>query len=431
MWFKKVYCPGTIFISQNFVCFESALIDQQQIIPFPQVMKLMIDRSAVAFCIQIQTEHFQWWFSLFVGWNRGDEAFRMMEGLWKQQLSLAQQHLDVELHTSAKSKLLDPLSHSNREESVMDKRRADLDADGRSKRVAVQTKDSHELIKVFGSSGVAKKILNDQRTDEYRQRFCLPASERLMEGYPTECSYYRRDYYCEGELYLSANFLCFYAREQVLSVVFVVPLNEITNMEKENSLFGMVGNRFRVATSTLFSPKEFLFSLPQRDKHFQAVWQLWKFCIQRNLALLPIPSTSAPTAPLPTLEGQSPRLCFSDSEQRTNSKKIWGSLLKDRAWFSASYLTQQTRQQQLWQRYLALNGSGVVMLRTEDFAEICKRGVPDLFRGKIWLYGSGAMFKCAGHPRYFQSLLDTHANERTGAIDDIGELSWKLRMVID
>lgn len=383
-------------------------------------MKLRIDPNAIAFCIHILTEKQQYWFSIFIGWNKGDEAFIMIEELWKQQLKRAQSHLDVEIHTTSKSKLLAPELYSNKEEGIIDKRRATIDADGSTKRNALITrKDSHGLIKVFGSAGITKKILNDQKTTEYRNLFRLPISENILEGYPVSASYYRRDYYCEGQIYLSSNFFCFYSLEEVDQslVMFVIPFNEVTDMEKQNSLFGIVGNRFTISVLSEPSPKKFLFSLSNRDKRFEEIWQVWKFSIQRHIS--DINECKEKFENIEFDFNRNDRFNFLCNTH--NSNDIWGDMLLDRSMFSSTYHTQQQRQEQLWQRYLALNGSGVVMLRTHDFPEICKRGIPDRFRGKIWLYGSGAMFKAAAQPTLYKTILAAHRGEATQATEDIGK----------
>ena len=409
MWFKKIYCPGTLYVSQNYACFESKMIDTQQIIKLSQVMKLHVDRKAVTFCIFIKTETRKWWFSVFVGWNKGEEAFTMLQELWKRHLNRAKNQLDVELHTTSKSKLLSPKLYSNKDRNVIEKKRANLDADGVFRRDSLLEQDSHEKINIVGNESVTKVILHEQKTKDYRQLFRLPDSEQLVDGYPHDASYYRRDYYCEGKIYLSDHFFCFYSLEEPTNdlVMFCIPLHMVTNIEKQNSLFGIVGNRFVIKANAEPLVKEFLISLSNRDKRFEEVWNTWKACKHRTLIGL-------------RLRNQSILERFAFSSKQGDSEKIWGPMLKDTTLFSPRYVADQVRCAKLWQRYLALNGSGVTMLRTNDFPELCKRGIPDLFRGKIWMYGSGAMFKAAAQPFYYRALLDRLQNEHSQATEDIG-----------
>ena len=142
MWYRKVYCPGTLYISQNYLCFQSKVIDQQPIIPLKSAMELRKDRSAFTSCIYIkmmaektptqgqaatasnggalgsassgnsESSGLEYWFAMFVGWGKGEEAFVVAQELWKQHLNRAHQQLDLQLHTTRKSKYLDSESVS-------------------------------------------------------------------------------------------------------------------------------------------------------------------------------------------------------------------------------------------------------------------------------------------------------------------------------
>ena len=371
-------------------------------------MKLRVDHKAVTYCIYIKTETSQWWFGVFVGWNKGEEAFLLMEEIWKQHLNRAKNQLDVELHTTTKSKLLSPRLYSNQDSKIVEMKRETIDKDGVSRRDSLLAQDNNLL---DGCSNSSKRLLNEQKTHDYKQLFRLPSSEQLIEGYPIQCGYYRRDYTCEGKLYLSNNFICFHSLEEPSNdlVIFVIPFHIVLNVEKRNTLFGIVGNRFAIIVKSSPSNKEFLFSLSNRDKRFDDIWQSWTNCKKKNITQLIVDNSTL-------LNISYERLSFL---KHGDSKKIWGKMLKDPKLFSPRYLMEQVRFAKLWQRYLALNGSGVTMLRTNDFPELCKRGIPDLFRGKVWMYGSGAMFKAASNPFYYKNLLNQSKDENTQAMDDI------------
>ena len=411
------------------------MLDNQEIIPFSEIMKIE-KKSGFTFSFYIKTQAKVKWFGVFIGWNKGEEAFLMLFELWQQQLQRTQQHLDGELHTSKKSKMLDPTLYANQDKKVIEKRRADLDAQGSDqRRVTVKRTDSHELLRVFGAASVAKKILNERKSQKFQRLFRLPQTEQLLDGYPITASYWRREFFCEGHLYLSCNFICYYSNEDESLVIFVIPFSEVKDIVKQNNMFGLGSNKITIETQSHTNPNEFLFQLQNRNKHFEEIWQLWKFCIQKlgqskikeNQENNKIENSTPPREEI-SLCGKSITLSLSESSSRISfhggkkqtSENIWGDMLEDRQIFSQSYLPKQKKQERFWQKYLALNGSGITMLRTNDFPEICKRGIPDYLRGKIWMYGSGAMMKAAAQPGYYRHLLESNANESTQALVDIG-----------
>jgi hypothetical protein len=131
---------------------------------------------------------------------------------------------------------------------------------------------------------------------------------------------------------------------------------------------------------------------------------------------LSIPSGSIGASILGGWKADSPR-------QLRTSESIWGQFLHEplvapdnpasqlhqqRCQFSKRYLRLQQRQEQRWQRYVALNGAGVSMARSADFLPLVRSGIPDSLRGRIWVFSSGALWKACVEPGLYQRVSPCH-----------------------
>lgn len=522
LWYRKVYCPGTLYVSQNYLCFQSKVLDQQPIISLKEVSELRKEKAFLTNCLYVKSsapaqgkeesgaksgvlEH---WFGMFIGWGKGDEAFLVAQELWKQHLNRAHQQLDLQLHTTRKSKYLDseyqsfqaaeqpvPGLPSSMAAACSGLSPAMVSTDGSlslsGSGLAIGSSEEQEVGggavpgQVFGMkgcTGVTQRLVHVQRNHDFLLVFKLPRSEQLLEGYPAQCSYSRRDSSVQGNLFLSKNFLCFKTEPPPFETFlrFVVPLVEVVDIQRQTSTFNIFGNNsFKVTTTGHCTPKEFLFTLPQRDRYFNEVWQAWTWCIKKrgqdliaeaelsaaeaakhcpahatagerahspvapkasdnceygdaveeareehagiiNVQTLPgtgdgegelrdrgktvkdclcANSTTStlgmrPRLPSSGADFRSARLSFRARPRKT-SESIWKELLHSSKYFEADYCKKQQKQEQIWQRYIALNGCGVTMLRTQDFPVICIRGIPDSLRGTMWMYSSGALFRSA------------------------------------
>lgn len=524
LWYKKVYCPGTLYISQNYLCFQSKVLDQQPIISLKEVMELRKEKATFTNCLYVKSsarqgvedggpssggvvEH---WFGMFIGWGKGDEAFLVAQELWKQHLNRAHQQLDLQLHTTRKSKYLAseyqsfqaaeqpvPGLPSSMAAACLGLSPAMVSTDGSlslsGSGLAIGSSEEQEVGggavpgQVFGMkgcTGVTQRLVHVQRNHDFLLVFKLPRSEQLLEGYPAQCSYSRRDTSVQGNLFLSKNFLCFKTEPPPFETFlrFVIPLVEVVDIQRQTSTFNIFGNNsFKVTTTAHCSPKEFLFTLPQRDKYFNEVWQAWTWCIKKrgqdliaeaelsaevtkhcpaharpHALSAPVEcrtagaeagdvggegdlpprdggktvkscecansTTSAlglrPRLPSSGADFRSERLSFRARPRKT-TESIWKELLHSTKYFEPDYCKKQQKQEQIWQRYIALNGCGVTMLRTQDFPVICIRGIPDSLRGTMWMYSSGALFRSAIKPGYYKSLLDEHAGQSSQAMTEI------------
>lgn len=109
---------------------------------------------------------------------------------------------------------------------------------------------------------------------------------------------------------------------------------------------------------------------------------------------------------------------WNHAKQQT-SESIWGSLLHEnpndtngfggtllpQQQFYEKYELKQQKQAQRWQQYIALNGSGISMIRTDSFITCTRKGIPDSLRARIWLYSSGAVWKSIVEPNLYKKVI--------------------------
>ena len=510
-----MYCPGTMYISQNYVCFDSKVLEKQLVIPFQNVKNISKESTSITTCILFKTQknkkdekeaEVEYWFGIFIGWGKIDECYLVVQSLWKQQLDRTHYQLDLQLHTSRKSKYLEIFYSKNSYNKNRDKSKSltalpihELSLNSSTPSIlqnqpppSLLRKNSFDGDEVLssnifglkGNTGVTKRLISSQKTREYLHLFRLPSSEQLLDGYPIPSTIYIRENSHPGYLYLSNNFLCFQAQQTGEShLFFVLPFSIARDISKQNAMFGLLGNSVKINTDpSLTNPSEFLFSMSNRDKRFGEIWQVGTLSMKRSnhqmfllqsSDLIPISPRSFVNSfsiphPLPEFDSSSNSGDISsdqpvdnkeinelsqnestldsslDSEENNNkdkegieqnnlrnsgegqkgkyvsaSEKIWGSMLFDLKLFQENYILKQKRQEQLWQRYIALNGSGVTMLRTQDFSIVCGRGIPDSLRSRIWLFSSGAQFKLETNKGFYQQILTQHKNDQSQAIIEI------------
>eukprot|EP01094_Clydonella_sp_ATCC50884_P024042 TRINITY_DN5922_c1_g1_i1.p1 TRINITY_DN5922_c1_g1~~TRINITY_DN5922_c1_g1_i1.p1 ORF type:complete len:793 (+),score=189.21 TRINITY_DN5922_c1_g1_i1:368-2746(+) len=285
------------------------------------------------------------------------------------------------------------------------------DTSTRSRAASVGTEDAEETKRkrsVVLSTG--RMVLRARQAQYFQRRFRLPSTELPLNSSPSPAFYWTRDQYVEGLLFLSQNFLCFHALPSEFAISMVVSLGAIADIAKKRTAMGLANDGLSIV---LREKRSIFFKMPDRDQRFDELRILWTNlmrCRQRlkdQLVSHGLPWTDVHESTL----------------QCRASSDIWGALLREGRHFQPSYSTkEQQRQEQLWQRYVAINGSGPQMAKTADFKYVVQRGVPDRLRGRVWMFASGAYFKMlAEHDpsQHYHALLKNHAHDTSQAVMEI------------
>ncbi|KAJ1969966.1 GTPase activating protein (GAP) [Dispira parvispora] len=113
----------------------------------------------------------------------------------------------------------------------------------------------------------------------FRQTFGMPASEQLVNYYA--CGYHKSLIIRQGWMYISENFLCFYAYLLGHETKICLELKDIEKLEKERSMRGVLSDAIRVVTK---DQAEYFFSnFFHRDETYDLLVQLTNLAMARVL----------------------------------------------------------------------------------------------------------------------------------------------------
>lgn len=73
----------------------------------------------------------------------------------------------------------------------------------------------------------------------------------------------------------------------------------------------------------------------------------------------------------------------------------------------------------LWDLYFADFGRGLPTHRTPKARELVMKGIPDKYRGELWMLYSGAISELKHYPGYFQKMVEASAGRKCVAADEI------------
>lgn len=108
------------------------------------------------------------------------------------------------------------------------------------------------------------------KLDEFRKVFkTLPENERLVADY--SCAL-QKDILVHGRMYVTENWICFYANIFRWETVLTVPLKDVTAITKERTI-RFIPNAIQVTTAT---EKYFFASFMSRDKSFLLLFKVWQ-----------------------------------------------------------------------------------------------------------------------------------------------------------
>ncbi|CAJ0930799.1 unnamed protein product, partial [Mesorhabditis belari] len=228
---------------------------------------------------------------------------------------------------------------------------------------------------------------------DFNARFCLPIAEKL-DG-DCECRLFtpfdRR--HTRGNLYVSANFVCFDSKVEGL-VSVVMPLLEVDSVE-ECSGGTEVAMKNRGILICLQNGAAIMFSeVPDRDKVLARIIAFREQAKIQNSMLRSKKIDCPATDELTTLKDPLTTTYPLDKDTPPALTKRWEKLADEYGW-------------------------GVGMYRTVDMHRLLLDGIPNHRRGQMWLLCSGAGAEMGLHPGYYENLLRTHHGQFTVAIEEI------------
>lgn len=244
-----------------------------------------------------------------------------------------------------------------------------------------------------------------QMSESYRSTFRLPSSEKLDGTLPCTLWTPYNKQHVWGRMYLSPNYLCFESRVSGL-VKLVIPLRDITFPEKvenqslenailiwtknkQNFVFGHVEDRSFVIEkiSELLAKldDERRFSLP--DISFPEEEELEeKYSTKKSIEPWTIQPALSTLFPLP---------------------------------LDAEVAVKQQVKVNLWDLHFSDYGRGVSTYRTHAARELVLKGIPDKYRGELWMVYSGAINELLTHQGYYEMIVETSMGNKTIASDEI------------
>ncbi|XP_070202232.1 protein Aster-B-like [Littorina saxatilis] len=117
------------------------------------------------------------------------------------------------------------------------------------------------------------------RSEDFRKTFKeIPRDERLIVDY--SCAM-QKDILVQGRMYISQNWVCFYANIFRWETVLAIPCRDITAITKERTA-RVIPNAIQITTT---SDKYFFTSFGARDKTYMMLFRIW----QNNLMNQPMP----------------------------------------------------------------------------------------------------------------------------------------------
>lgn len=120
-----------------------------------------------------------------------------------------------------------------------------------------------------------------QRCDEVKKNFPgLPHNEMLIGDY--SCAL-QKDILVHGRVYITTNYLCFYANIFRWETAVIIAWKEVTAMTKEKTAL-VIPNAVQICTG---SDKYFFTSFAARDKTHVLMFRLWQNSLLDNPAMAP------------------------------------------------------------------------------------------------------------------------------------------------
>ncbi|CAG5132488.1 unnamed protein product [Candidula unifasciata] len=364
-WKGNIPRQGWMYLSVNHLCFYSFLMGKEAklILRWADITKLERGNNMLLpDSVKVSTRDAHHYFSMLLHSN---ETFNLMEQLANMAMKQLMQEPGFQEDKSLATKLT--LAKKKKKMSVL---KRDLDAKARSER--------------------------------FRLAFRLPVTEKL-DG-DEECTLWTpyNKQHVWGRLYLSNNYICFTSRVKDL-VTLIIPLRDVSLVERiDNSVSGNLINKAILVTTknkTNFTFSEF------QDRNF---------ILERISDFL----SRQPTMQRPSVsedknaENDAVELNFQPALMSIFSTSEHSELSpKDEA--------KEAAKEHLWDLHFAEFGRGMCMYRTHDTLQLVLKGIPDQYRGEMWMVFSGAVNEMATHPNYYADIVKQSKGHSSIATDEI------------
>ncbi|KAI1301797.1 TBC1 domain family member 9 [Halotydeus destructor] len=359
--YRKLPRQGWLYLSVNHLCFYSFLLGKEVkiVVPWADVKKLDKTTSILlpeSIFVSTQDKK-DYQFSMFL---KASETFGLIEQL--ANLAMKQVIADAKNSFEVDGDLVNKTSKNVPRKPSMLKR--DLDA--------------------------------KYQSETFRNTFRLPSNVKLDGTIPCALWTPYDKHHVRGKLFVSSDYICFASKVPEL-VSVVIPLREISYPEKVNKNNGTVNadNAILVCTKV---KSNFLFSqIEDRDFIITKISELLskladEVCYSAELALDDASDEWKIEPPLCTL--------FPLEIGPENRAK------------------QQVKENR-WDVYFSDYGHGVAMYRTVTARELVMKGIPDKYRGELWMIYSGALNDLQTHHGYYNMMVDKSIGNKSIACDEI------------
>ncbi|CAL1535440.1 unnamed protein product [Lymnaea stagnalis] len=364
-WKGNIPRQGWMYLSVNHLCFYSFLMGKEAklILRWADITKL--ERGNNMFLpdsVKVSTRDGYHYFSMLLHSN---ETFNLMEQLANMAMKQLMQEPGFQEDKSLASKI-----KSTKKRKKISVLKRDLDAKARSER--------------------------------FRLAFRLPVIEKL-DG-DEECTLWTpfNKQHVWGRLYLSNNYMCFASRVKDL-VTLIIPMRDISVAEKvDNSASGNLINKAIFVTTK--NKTNFTFS------EFQ----------DRNLILEKISDflSKQPIVPRSVSVSEDKN---GDTDTELEFQPALMSIFssKETEELSPRDEAKEAAKEHMWDLHFAEFGRGMCMYRTHDTHQLVLKGIPDRYRGEMWMVFSGAVNEMATHSNYYAEIVKQSMGRSSIATEEI------------
>ncbi|OWF50762.1 TBC1 domain family member 9-like [Mizuhopecten yessoensis] len=369
-WKSRVPRQGWMYLSVNHLCFYSFLLGREDkvIIRWTDILKLDIGNNVLfPDSLVVKTREGEYYFSMLL---QSGETFRLMEQLANMAMKQLMQEGGFE-----------------EDKTIVDR---------------TKKKTSKKM------SSIKRDLDARARSDAFRLAFRLPLVEKL-DG-DTDCMlwtpYNKQNVW--GRLYLSQNYICFASRVRDL-VSIVMPTREIQLVEKvDNSASADINQKGLIITTK--GKLNLMFTqLGDRDFILEKISDFLAKQQHGTSESLSKPRTKSEEA-----------ISTESTEKSGSSFELQPALVSLFCRRDSDELSSREMvKEHLWNIHFNEYGRGVCMYRTVSSLDLILKGLPEKYRGEVWMLFSGAINEKACHPGYYRRVVEESSGKYTLATDEI------------
>lgn len=255
-------------------------------------------------------------------------------------------------------------------------------------------------------SSIKRDLDARKRSEAYRCQFNLPVDEKL-DG-DTDCSlwtpYDKKN--SSGKLYISLSYICFSSKVKDL-VTLIIPMRDVSVVEMVNN-----NSNNRVLPNALVisikgQPSVLFSNLVERE---HVLSKITDFLAQQ---IVPKRIDSRPDLSKPFLVNKGESIENNKIELQPQLLTIFPKEHDDN-----EVLLEQDKIKE-WNNLFRDYGRGITMYRVHNVRLAVLRGLPEKYRGELWMVFSGAINEMANNPGYYESLVEKFIDTENVATDEI------------